>query len=267
MQLRSGEREILVISDSQRMGAAMAWHAGAAPRKVVLPLDTAASDDLEGMAWLSDASGPHLYTLTSSGAVRRFVPDGAGGLRRDGDAYRIGAPPLSCADLRSINCGKNWEGLCLRHPDGIGRCAGYAASKAETALYCVTRNAAGRLAVDPDHAPIHLTLEGVLGHRDVLSDCAFGAAGGPAEDILLITTNVYGGSATYLVDEVTGRAEPLDVVTTPSNEAITVDSRGALYAFMDDNGETSIAARFDCSGWRSPDSVQSATRLVPSAPR
>ncbi|MDP9149465.1 MAG: hypothetical protein M3O36_05940 [Myxococcota bacterium] len=240
------------MSDSQRMGAAMAWHAGAAPRPLLLPLDALASDDLEGMAWVSDAPGAHLYTLTSSGAVRRFVPDGAGGIRRDGSAYRIGAPPMSCADLRSVNCGKNWEGLCLRRPDAMHRCAGYAASKAETALYCVTRDATGRLAVDPERAPMRLALDGVLGHRDVLSDCAFGAAGGPAEDVLLVTTNVYGGSATYLVDEATGHVEPLDVVTTPSNEAIAVDSRGALYAFMDDNGETSIAARFLCKGWGGP---------------
>ncbi len=201
------------------------------------------------MAWVSDGSGAHLYTLTSSGAVRRFVPNGSGGLRRDEDAYRIGAPPLSCPDLRAVNCGKNWEGLCLRRPNAEGRCAGYAASKSEASLYCVTRDNRGRLAIDPTRAPVVLALGTLFGHRDVLSDCAFGAAGGPAEDVLLVTTNVFGGSTTYVVDESTGRVAPLPLVSTPSNEAIAVDSHGALYAFMDDNGETSIAARFTCSGW------------------
>lgn len=229
----------------------MAWRHGASPRPLVLPLDTVASDDLEGMAWFADGSGPHLYTMTSSGAVRRFAPDGSGSLRRDDDVYRIGAPPLSCSDLRAVNCGKNWEGLCLRGPRGEGPCAGYAASKAETALYCVGRDERGRLSIDPRRAPRVLALDGLFGHRDVLSDCAFGAVGGPAEDLLFVTTNVYGGSTTYVVDEATGRATPLDLVTTPSNEAIAVDSRGAFYAFMDDNGETSIAARFECTGWSS----------------
>ncbi len=39
-------------------------------------------------------------------------------------------------------------------------------------------------------------------------------------------------------------------MATPSNEAIAVDREGALYAFLDDNGETSEARRFVCQGWR-----------------
>jgi hypothetical protein len=224
---------------------------------MVLPLDAAASDDLEGMAWLSESSGAHLYTLTSSGAVRRFAPDGTGALRRDTDAYAVGAPPLSCADLRDANCGKNWEGLCIRAGVSTGSrdsrppCAGYAASKTETALYCVVFGERGRLAIDASVAPIKLPVDRFLRNEGVLSDCAFGAQGGPAEGLLLVTTNVFGGSATYLVNEgVSGdRLTPIDVLTTPSNEAIAVDRTGALYAFMDDNSETSIAARFRCRGW------------------
>jgi hypothetical protein len=40
------------------------------------------------------------------------------------------------------------------------------------------------------------------------------------------------------------------VVATASNEGIAIDREGALYAFLDDNGETSDAARFVCEGWR-----------------
>lgn len=245
VELRPGVREILVLSDSGRHGVAMAWSAAAGARSLVLPLDGAASDDTEGMAWLSG----QLYVLTSSGAVRQFVADGAGGLRRTGDTYRIGPTPLSCRDLGSVHCGKNWEGLCLRSATARARCAGYAASKKEGALYCVDRDAAGRLSIDLGRPPIVLSLARLPTKQGILSDCAFGAAGGPAEDVLLVTTNVFGGSATYVVDEATGRASPLDVATTLSNEAIAVDREGALYAFMDDNGETSMATRFTCSGW------------------
>lgn len=250
VELRPGTREILVVSDSGNGGAAMAWSKSGGTRALVLPLDDRASDDVEGLAWQQDPAGGRLYTLTSSGAVRRFVPDGAGGLKRDGDAYRIGAPPLSCADLHGINCGKNWEGLCLRNPAARARCAGYAASKHETALYCVVRDAAGNLSIDLQRAPIVLALDRLTRREGVLSDCAFGAPGGPAEDVLLVTTNAFGGAQTYRVDEQTGVATSLDVQATASNEAIAVDRDGALYAFLDDNGTTSMATRFVCEGWR-----------------
>lgn len=249
VELRPATKEVLVISDSGRNGAAMAWSKVGGLRPLVLPLDAAASDDLEGMTWLSDAAGARLYTLTSSGAVRVFVPDGKGGLRRAVDSYRIAPPPLSCADLHGINCGKNWEGLCLRSASAHARCAGYAASKTDTSLACVVRDDAGRLSIDPQRPPIQLSLDRWMRKEGVLSDCAFGAAGGPAEDVLLVTTNVYGGSQTYVVDESTGKTSPLEVQATASNEAIAIDHEGALYAFLDDNEETSAATRFECRGW------------------
>jgi hypothetical protein len=251
VELSAGVREILVIGDSGRHGAAMAWSQGHGTRPLTLPLDESASDDLEGMAWIVEASGAHLYTLTSSGAVRRFAPDGRGGLVRDIDAYAIGFPPLSCTNLRDGNCGKNWEGLCLRPSGTRARCAGYAASKTETSLYCVVFGSTGRPVIDASVGPIKLEVDRFIRSQGALSDCAFGAAGGPAEDVLLVTTNIFGGSTTYLVNErPTGpRLVPLDILSTPSNEAIAVDRNGALYAFMDDNGETSAAARFRCTGW------------------
>jgi hypothetical protein len=246
VELRRGTKEILVISDSGRHGAAMAWSAAGGTRTLTVPVDEGASDDFEGLAWVAPG---RLYTLTSSGAARSYVPDGSGGVRAEGPAYAIGAPPLSCADLHGINCGKNYEGLCLRAPGAASRCAGYAASKKETALYCVARDASGRLSIDASKPPLHLDLPRFTSREGVLSDCAFGAEGGPAQNVLLVTTNVFGGSGTYVVDEATGRVTALGVVTTPSNEAIAVDHEGAFYAFMDDNGETSMAVRFTCTGW------------------
>lgn len=246
VELTPGKKEIFVLSDSGRHGAAMAWSASGGARALTLAVDEGTSDDFEGVAWLAPG---RLYTLTSSGAVRVYVPDGIGGLRPEGPAYAIGAPPLSCPDLHGVNCGKNYEGLCLRAAGAPGRCAGYAASKHETALYCVDRDAGGRLSIDATKPPLHLDVARITSHEGVLSDCAFGAEGGPAERVLLVTTNVFGGSGTYVVDEATGKVAPLDVVTTPSNEAIAMDHEGAFYAFMDDNGEKSLALRFTCTGW------------------
>ncbi|HEY6459694.1 MAG TPA: hypothetical protein VIY73_06065 [Polyangiaceae bacterium] len=250
VELLPGKREILVVADSGRNGAAMAWSKAGGTRALTLPLDAAASDDLEGMAWLADASGARLYTLTSSGAVRVFVPDGKGGLRRSSDSYPIGPPPASCADLHAVNCGKNWEGLCLRSATAHARCAGYAASKTETSLACVVRDASGRIAIDPQRPPIKLALDRWSNRDGILSDCAFGAPGGPAEDVLLVTTNVYGGSQTYLVDESTGATEALDAQATASNEAIAVDHDGAFYGFLDDNQDLSDGVRYECRGWK-----------------
>jgi hypothetical protein len=241
VELRAGVREILVVGDSGRAGAALAIEiVSGAQRALTLPLDAAASDDLEGMAWRSGK----LYTLTSSGAVRRFTPDGTGNLVRDQDAYALGAVPYACADLTAVNCGKNYEGLCLRAPGSAGACVGYAASKAEGKLYCLTLDAMGRLVASTTTPPLSL---GLL--ADQLSDCAFGAAGGPAAGVLAVTTNIFGGSKTYRVDEATGARTQLPIASLFNVEATAIDRDGTLYVFDDNNGATSSAARATCVGW------------------
>ena len=198
VELQPGLREILVVSDSGRNGAAMAWSKAGGTRPLVLPLDGAASDDLEGIAWQADASGARLYTLTSSGAVRVFVPDGKGGLRRSGESYRIAPPPLSCADLHGINCGKNWEGLCLRSPAAARPMRGLRRQQDRDVALLRRPRRGGRLSIDPRRPPVALSLDRWMRREGVLSDCAFGAPAGPAEDVLIVTTNVYGGSQTYV---------------------------------------------------------------------
>ncbi len=241
VELTSGVRELIVVSDSGNGGKALLIGIpGGATRSLTLPLDDKASDDLEGSAWRDQ----HLYTLTSSGAVRRFSPDGKGGLARDQDVYAIGPAPYACSDLMGINCGKNYEGLCLRASSISAKCAGYAASKAEGKLYCVTVDGAGKLAVDTSASPIDLGIP-----ADQLSDCAFGAPGGPAEHVLIVGVNVGGGSKTYRVDEATGKLTVLNIASLLNEEAAAIDKDGSLYAFDDNNYGVSGAAKATCSGW------------------
>lgn len=243
VELVPGRRELLVVSDSGNKGLVLAIPLGEAgprePRRLTLPLDSAVGDDVEGAAWREHA----LYTLTSAGAVMRFVPDGHGAFVRERPAARIGPPPFSCAKLDGVNCGKNYEGLCLRATADGARCAGYAASKEEDALHCIVARG-DELAIDAAKPPLKLALP-----PRALSDCAFGAAGGPAANVLVVTTNVHGGSASYVVDEASGAIARLDVSGHVSNEAIAVDRDGALYQLMDDNHEPSAGSRMNCVGW------------------
>ena len=236
-----GERAIVAFADSGNHGAAMIWPISppGALRELHLELDRVASDDIEGAAWRDG----HLYTLTSSGAVRRYTPDKNGELARDRAAYPLGPYPYVCDTLWDGNCGKNYEGLCLRAAGKHARCDGYAASKTDGALYCLVFHG-DNLAIDAIKPPIRLDVR-----QHALSDCAFGSAGGPAEDVLLVTTNLYGGSSVYVVNEGSGELSPIDVPGLPNNEGIAVDRDGALYEFMDGNTSVSPTYRAKCTGW------------------
>jgi hypothetical protein len=242
VELKPGVRELLVVSDSGRGGAALAFVLPGAgtSRALTLPLDQPAVDDTEGIAWRDGA----LYTLTSSGGVRRFVSDGAGGLTRDQDLYRLGADPIACPDLATVNCGRNYEGLCLRPKSVAHPCAGYAASKAESKLYCLGIDANGRLYPKTDVTPIALNLA-----VDTLSDCAFGAEGGPAAGVLVVTTNVFGQSRAYQVHEPSGVITRLPTKSLLNVEAIALDKDGSLFVFDDNSSTQSLAAKATCVGW------------------
>lgn len=251
VELTPGVREILVVSDSGRNGAALLWQVPAGPtRAITLPLDRAASDDIEGIAWVAPAGSPPargaLYTLTSSGAVRRFVPDGKGGLVRDQDAYALGPAPHACPNLHDANCGRNYEGLCLRPRSTPARCAGYAASKQASELDCLVFQG-DRLVADDLWPPVKLG-RGLIA-AGALSDCAFGAESGPARATLLVAANVYGGSTTYILTESTGALAPLDAAGTLNNEAVAVDRDGSLYLFGDIDADLSPSLRYTCAGW------------------
>jgi hypothetical protein len=239
VELMPGKRELLIVSDGH--GKALAWAIPNGPgRKLKLDLDDSASKDVEGITWHDGK----LYTLTSSGAVRVFVPDGQGGLRAQGATYGIEGPSPSCKNLKDSQCGMNYEGLCLRSPKAPGACAGYAAAKAHEQLICV-QEIDGKLVTDPKRI---FRIPGV--HRKSVSDCAFGAQG-PGEAALLVTTNLKSGSLTFLLDEASGALTKLEIPGTSSNEAIAVDHEGTLWIFADAHAKHSEALRFPCEGWPS----------------
>lgn len=243
VELSPGVRELLVVADSGHAGTALLLPLpSGTPRAITLALDAAASDDLEGVAW----RGGKLYTLTSSGAVRRFTPDGAGGLVRDQDAYPLGAAPThACADLGQVNCGRNYEGLCLRADSLDSPCAGYAASRGDGKLYCLTLDQNGVLAASTSRAPLDTGLG-----ADRLSDCAFGTAGGVAERALIVASNVYDFSRSYRLDEASGTKQQLPTAFLLNLEAVAVDAEGALYTFSDDNQNApSPGNRLRCQNW------------------
>jgi hypothetical protein len=246
VELRRGTRELLVVADSENHGAALAYALPDGPaRPVTLPLDVNVGDDVEGLAW----RGKHLYALVSSGYVERFTPDGKGGVTRDGPAYPLGAPPYANTPLSAEasegmpGTPPDFEGLCLRPATSVARCAGYAASRAYGWLVCLVFDGE-KLRVDPIHPRIALDLK-----KHSLSDCAFGAADGPARDAMLVATNIYGGSTVYRFDETTKALTPIDIAGTANDEGVAVDHEGRLYQLMDANSSHSPSARAICTGW------------------
>ena len=182
-----------------------------------------------------------LHAHVVRGRAALHPSDGRGELVRDRDGRTlIGAIALrrhmarACTD--SATAARTTKGSCLRGTTPApSRCAGFAAaSKTDGALASrrlPRRRSRHRSPIKP---PIRLDLP-----RHALSDCAFGAPGGPAEDVLIVTTNVYGGSKTYIVDEGTGALTTVEVSSLPNNEAVAIDHDGALYEFMD--GNTSVS--------------------------
>src|SRR5262249_47492997 len=145
---------------------------------------------------------------------------------RDGAVYPIAPVDPSCGSIAGGNCGPDYEGLCLRAEGDHGPrgCDGYAASRALGSLACVVVRGV-KLAIDASVPPI------ALGFHGALSDCAFGAADGPANKTLLVTTNVFGGAKTFVVDETTGAKAEFGVLGLPNNEAVAVDHEGRFYEF------------------------------------
>jgi len=246
-----GRRVLVIVGDSGNHGAygVVDPDTGATTETGRLPLGDGAhgavNDDIEGLA----ARGDRLYGLTSSGWIRVWQRSGAGFALVDGP-YALG--PIDLPDRKSndrppdgdgmvcgggtVNCGRNYEGLCLAPAPGSGACAGFAAAKADGHLYCVTEQA-GRLAVHHDRA-IEVTRPGAL------ADCAFSDDGA-----LWAGSNLFDLGRVYRVtgwdDPAHARAELVGALPIGFPEVVA--ARGdVVYRMSDMGGAPSLMARFRC---------------------
>jgi hypothetical protein len=136
-----GRAVVLVVGDSGTGGAYILVDAetGALVESGALPLGSGAGDDLEGL----DADGDTVWAVTSAGWMRRWTRTTGGFALADGP-YVVGSGAMSC-DAHGVNCGKNYEALCV---GAAGGCAGWLGSKADGHLWCLVEDG-GRLVADP----------------------------------------------------------------------------------------------------------------------
>ncbi|HET7501410.1 MAG TPA: hypothetical protein VFK02_10420 [Kofleriaceae bacterium] len=243
-----GKLGLVIVSDSGNHGAygVIDPETGATIETGTLPLSDEASDDIEGLS----ARGDQIVGLTSSGWIRVW--------RRKGKGFElVGAPyPLGPIDLpdtknndraprgdgmvcngRVVNCGRNYEGLCLAPvPRPGAACVGFAASKADGHLYCLT-DSGGKLVVHHDRS-IAITRPGAL------ADCAFGD-----DDRLWVGNNLFGFGNVYEVshweDPATATVERVGALVIGFPELIA--ARGdVIYRMSDMGGAPSMMTRYRC---------------------
>ncbi len=230
---------LLVIGDSGTNGAFLRLSAadGTVLNRGKLPLDTQASDDLEGLSRI----GSTLYGVTSSGYIREWQAKGQGfALTRK--SYSL-APKNDtknvCKSPKDSNCGPNYEGLCLMPTPRTDRpCVGYVAAKATGRLVCVEQKKDGRLAIRPNH---FITVSS----PKTLSGCHFDGDGR-----LWFGNNVFAANA---VGFATGHDRPESVVITRLGplglgfpEAIAVGNANEVYRFSDTAGSPSLLDKYIC---------------------
>lgn len=245
---------LLVVADSGNDGDYVELDAdsGAVLASGQLPLDADASDDLEGLS----AVGGIVYAITSSGWMRHWRRRPEGGYNLIEPAYPVASggesaspgaragrprgPGLVCSDAHKVNCGSNYEGMCLRQDEvADGECAGFAAAKETGLLHCLVRGKSGRLAVDPARsipvAPAH-----------VLTGCHFA----PEGDLLWAGNNAFGGNAVYRIrgwkQPEKARIERLVGIGSGFSEAIAVAPGHAIFRFSDTGGAPSLFDKFIC---------------------
>jgi hypothetical protein len=218
-----GKPELVVVGDSGQAGAygIVDPDTGETREQGRLPLGDA-GDDIEGVA----GRGDRLYGLTSAGWMRVWKRDGQAFTLVDGP-YAIGEGTMIC-DKNGVNCARNYEGLCLA--PATGGCVGYAASKKDGTLYCLTEHD-GKLAVQRDGA-IHIA------ETKRLADCAYGDDGS-----LWAANNLFGLSQVYRVEA--GKVVPVAQLGAGFPEVIAV--RGEIvYRMSDAGGSPSLMAKFRC---------------------
>ena len=227
---------LLVVSDSGNDGAYVIVDAetGDFVEDGRLPLGEGASADLEGLA----IRGELVSAITSSGWIRTW--------RRGARHWKLVDGPYPVADPEdgvlacpgsAINCGPNYEGLCLAPPGAEAGCIGLAAAKQDGKLYCVVADGA-RLAVTGD--AIAVSAPETLTGCDVAPDGAVWAG-----------TNLFGRSEVYRItgwrEPATARVEPVANLGPGFPESIVAGPDGVIYRFSDAGGRPSLVAKFRCA--------------------
>jgi hypothetical protein len=241
---------ILLAGDSGTRGAFIELdpETGAVLASGKLPLGRGASDDLEGLTAIGDT----IYGLTSGGWMRhwRRRPDRPAARRYElvRGPYPVATASddgLVCGSARDTNCGRNYEGLCLRDPpDPAAACAGFAVSKADGALYCLTleddgsvrAHAGDRIAVAPP---------------ETLTGCDFAPPGRePAADLLWVGSNAFGANRVFTVSgwqtPARARVAMVGVLGLGFGEAMALGPAGAVYRFSDTASARSLADKYRC---------------------
>jgi hypothetical protein len=252
-----GAPVLVVIADSGNRGAyaAIDVATGALRQNGQLPLG-ATSDDLEGATTLDG----DLLAVTSAGWTYRWHFDD------NSNAFVLVAVPTPLATVdpnipldgglgdkvppagagmvcgaQGVNCGRNFEGICLApQPSATpGACIGLAVAKADGRLYCITRNG-NSLHVEQDRSF-------ALGNPGALADCMIDEQ-----------NRAWIGANSYSVGRVFVLTDWANVPTAPSIttlDAVTVGFPEAIYAAdgavlrFDDNGRPgpSLMAKFTCN--------------------
>ncbi|HEU4729030.1 MAG TPA: hypothetical protein VFT22_14095 [Kofleriaceae bacterium] len=243
-----GKLGLVIVGDSGNHGAygVIDPETGATIETGKLPLSGEVSDDIEGLS----ARAGQLVGLTSSGWILVWR-------RKDKGFELVGPPyPLGPIDLpdtknndraprgdgmvcngRVVNCGRNYEGLCLAPvPRPGAACIGFAASKADGHLYCLT-DSGGKLVVHHDRS-IPIT------HPGALADCAFGD-----DDRLWVGNNLFDFGNVYAVshweDPATAQVERVGALIIGFPELIA--ARGdVIYRMSDMGGSPSLMTKYRC---------------------
>jgi len=216
---------LLIISDSGHDGTYVEVDAaGAIVGHGQLPLGEG-GDDVEGLA----LDGDRIWGLASSGWMRAW--------RRAADGYQLDAAFAldETCQARSVNCGANYEGLCLSPRPLADGCDGYAASKQTGALVCV-RRAGDRFTLDAARR-YPITSSGRL------ADCAIADDG-----------TVWTGDNGFGLGEVRQWAITADGATLLGRarlgvgfpEVLAFGPDHAVYRLSDLGGAPSLATAFRC---------------------
>lgn len=242
---------LLVVGDSGTRGQYLELDPG--DGKVLasgrLPLGRGASDDLEGLS----VRGDTVYAITSAGWMRhwRRHPERAGARRYQllrgpypvaANGARSEHGPLVC-DAQGVNCGRNYEGLCLRDAGDAGAgCAGFAVSKQDGVLYCLTLQAKGELRMDAARSI-------AVAAAETLTGCHFAPARAE-EDLVWVGSNAFGGNRVFTVSgwqaPAQARVDTVGVLGMGFGEAIAAAPGGVVYRFSDTASDRSLADKYHC---------------------